>query len=73
MNYIKAKEHAGTTTLFNLDQVSTITPRQGPDYRYTKILMRENYYILVETDSMRLIDSPNDLFSAIGCADTIYN
>lgn len=62
MRFIQAETIDGATEIFNLDRVLNITPY--PNGR-AKILMGAGLYWTIKTDTIVLLDSPNDIISAI--------
>lgn len=62
MKYIQAETVDGDIEIFNLERVLTIKPYPNGS---AKILMGAGLYWHIKTDTIVLLDCPNDLLSAV--------
>lgn len=62
MRFIKAITNDGETEIFNLNKVLSIKPYRN---NRTKILMGAGLYWSIITDTIEIIECPNELLAAL--------
>lgn len=62
MKFIQAETIDGNIEIFNLDNVLTVVPYPN---NHAKILMGAGLFWTIKTDTIILLDSANDLISAV--------